>query len=149
MVKHIAYFDKPAHYLRVSILFDTPFWGEKIPGSWFMSEAFGGCCVYNEGSRHDVGKHGVLNWLIAGSDALAFANLSDQELIDAALKSLPASLGNARDHFLEGKIHRWLSSVNALPGGLPARDVTDQPPARAEAASGHRRGRRLSVRTRR
>ena len=123
MVKHIAYFDRPAHYLRVSILFDEPFWGEKIPGSWFMSEAFGGCCIYNEGSRHDVGKHGVLNWLIAGSDALAFANLSDQELIDAALKSLPAALGDARAHFLEGKIHRWLSSVNALPGGLPARDV--------------------------
>jgi hypothetical protein len=60
MVKHIAYFDRPAHYLRVSVLFDEPFWGEKIPGSWFMSEAFGGCCVYNEGSRHDVGKHGVL-----------------------------------------------------------------------------------------
>src|SRR6266480_1430337 len=75
MVKHVAYFDRPAHYLRVSILFDTPFWGEKIPGAWFMSEAFGGCCVYNEGARHDVGKHGVLNWLIAGSDALAFANL--------------------------------------------------------------------------
>jgi protoporphyrinogen oxidase/SAM-dependent methyltransferase len=123
MVKHIAYFDRPAHYLRVSLLFDEPFWGEKIPGAWFMSEAFGGCCVYNEGARHDVGKHGVLNFLIAGSDALAFANLSDRELIDAALKSLPASLGNARDHFVEGKIHRWLSSVNALPGGLPARDV--------------------------
>src|SRR6476660_7293026 len=114
MVKHIAYFDRPAHYLRVSILFDEPFWGEKIPGAWFMSEAFGGCCVYNEGARHDVGKHGVLNWLIAGSDALAFANLSDEELIDAALKSLPASLGDARAHFLEGKTHRWLSSVNAL-----------------------------------
>ena len=123
MVKHVAYFDRPAHYLRVSILFDQPFWGEKIPGAWFMSEAFGGCCVYNEGSRHDVGKHGVLNWLIAGSDALAFANLGDQELIDDALKSLPASLGDARAHFVEGKIHRWLSSVNALPGGLPARDV--------------------------
>jgi SAM-dependent methyltransferase len=123
MVKHIAYFDRPAHYLRISILFDEPFWGEKIPGSWFMSEAFGGCCVYNEGSRHDVGKHGVLNWLIAGSDALAFANLSDRELIDAALKSLPASLGDGREHFIEGKTHRWLSSVNALPGGLPARDV--------------------------
>ncbi len=123
MVKHVAYFDRPAHYLRVSILFDEPFWGEKISGSWFMSEAFGGCCVYNEGSRHDVGRHGVLNWLIAGADALAFANLSDQELIAAALKSLPASLGNARAHFIEGKIHRWLSSVNALPGGLPARDV--------------------------
>ncbi len=24
---------------------------------------------------------------------------------------------------MEGKIHRWLSSVNALPGGLPVRDV--------------------------
>lgn len=123
MVKHVSYFDRPAHYLRVSILFDAPFWGEKISGAWFMSEAFGGCCVYNEGARHDVGKHGVLNWLIPGSDALAFANLSDQELIDAALKSLPASLGDARSHFVEGKIHRWLSSVNAIPGGLPVRDV--------------------------
>src|ERR1700753_2156525 len=123
MVKHVAYFDRPAHYLRVSILFDTPFWGDKIPGAWFMSEAFGGCCVYNEGARHDVGRHGVLNWLIAGSDALAFANLSDQELIDAAIKSMPAALGDARAHFQEGKIHRWLSSVNALPGGMPARDV--------------------------
>ncbi|MET4515937.1 FAD-dependent oxidoreductase [Bradyrhizobium sp. I1.7.5] len=123
MVKHVSYFDRPAHYLRVSILFDTPFWGEKISGAWFMSEDFGGCCVYNEGARHDVGKHGVLNWLIPGSDALAFANLSDQELIDAALKSLPASLGDARSHFVEGKIHRWLSSVNAIPGGLPVRDV--------------------------
>jgi protoporphyrinogen oxidase/SAM-dependent methyltransferase len=123
MVKHVSYFDRPAHYLRVSILFDTPFWGDKISGAWFMSEAFGGCCVYNEGARHDVGKHGVLNWLIPGSDALAFANLSDQELIDAALKSLPASLGDAHAHCMEGKIHRWLSSVNAIPGGLPVRDV--------------------------
>ncbi|WP_407175242.1 FAD-dependent oxidoreductase [Bradyrhizobium sp. STM 3562] len=123
MVKHIAYFDRPAHYLRASLLFDEPFWGDKIPGAWFMSEAFGGCCVYNEGARHDVGRHGVLNFLIPGSDALAFANLSDEELITAALKSLPASLGDARAHFMEGKVHRWLSSVNAIPGGLPVRDV--------------------------
>ena len=123
MVKHIAYFDRPAHYLRISLLFDEPFWGDKIPGAWFMSEAFGGCCVYNEGARHDVGKHGVLNVLIAGSDALAFANLGEQELIEAALKSLPSSLGDARAFFMEGKVHRWLSSVNALPGGLPVRDV--------------------------
>jgi monoamine oxidase/SAM-dependent methyltransferase len=123
MVKHVAYFDRPAHYLRISILFDSPFWGDQIPGAWFMSEAFGGCCVYNEGGRHDVGKHGVLNWLVAGSDALAYANLGDEELIDVALKSLPVSLGDAREHFIEGKTHRWLSSVNALPGGMPARDV--------------------------
>jgi len=123
MVKHISHFDRPAHYLRVSLLFDSPFWGEQIPGAWFMSEAFGGCCVYNEGARHNVGRNGVLNFLIAGSDALAYANLSDAQLIDAALKSLPASFGNARKHFVEGKIHRWLSSVNAIPGGIPVRDV--------------------------
>ncbi|WP_315831980.1 FAD-dependent oxidoreductase [Bradyrhizobium prioriisuperbiae] len=123
MVKHVAYFDRPAHYLRVSVLFDSPFWGDKIPGAWFMSEAFGGCCVYVEGARHDVGRHGVLNWLIAGSDALAYVGLRDEQLIDVALKTLPASLGDARAHFVEGKIHRWLSSVNAIPGGLPARDV--------------------------
>lgn len=123
MSKHVAYFDRPAHYLRVAALFDEPFWGDKLEGSWFMSETFGGCCVYIEGSRHDVGKHGVLNWLIPGADALAFANLSDEALIATALKSLPGELGNAREHFIEGRIHRWLSSVNAIPGGLPVRDV--------------------------
>ncbi len=123
MVKHIAYFDRPAHYLRVSVLFDTPFWGDQVPGAWFMSEAFGGCCVYVEGARHDVGRHGVLNWLIPGSDALAYVGLSDAELVDVALKTLPASFGDARAHFIEAKVHRWLSSVNAVPGGLPARDV--------------------------
>lgn len=123
MVKHVAYFDRPAHYLRVALLFDEPFWGEKIPGAWWMSEAFGGCCVYVEGVRHDVGRHGVLNFLIAGSDALAYVNLHDEQLVDAAIKSLPVSLGDARAHFMEGKVHRWLSSVNAIPGGLPVRDV--------------------------
>ncbi len=123
MVKHIAYFDRPAHYLRASLLFDSPFWGDKLSGAWFMSEAFGGCCVYVEGARHDVGNHGVLNFLIAGSDALAYANLKDDDLILTALKSLPASLGDARAHFVEGKVHRWLSSVNAIPGGVPVRDV--------------------------
>lgn len=123
MVKHVAYFDRPAHYLRVSILFDKPFWGDQVTGAWFMSEAFGGCCVYVEGARHDVGENGVLNWLIAGSDALAYVNLRDDQLFDAAMKSLPKSFGDARAHFKEGKVHRWLSSVNAIPGGLPTRDV--------------------------
>jgi protoporphyrinogen oxidase/SAM-dependent methyltransferase len=123
MVKHVAYFDRPAHYLRVALLFDEPFWGEKIPGAWWMSEAFGGCCVYVEGARHDVGRNGVLNFLIAGSDALAYVNMRDDQLIDAAIKSLPAAFGDARAYFVEGKIHRWLSSVNAIPGGLPVRDV--------------------------
>ncbi len=129
MVKHIAYFDRPAHYLRASLLFDKPFWGSKLTGAWFMSEAFGGCCVYVEGARHNVGDHGVLNFLIAGADALAYANLDDEALITTALKSLPRSLGNARAHFVEGRVHRWLSAVNAIPGGVPVRDdrVNHQP----------------------
>ncbi|AMJ60351.1 FAD-dependent oxidoreductase [Bosea sp. PAMC 26642] len=123
MSRHIAHFDRPAHYLRVAALFDRPFWEGKVEGSWFMSESFGGCCVYIEGSRHDVGRNGVLNWLIAGVDALSFANLSDDELIRTVLKSVPASIGDPHPHFIEGKVHRWLASVNAIPGGMPVRDV--------------------------
>ncbi len=122
MVKHIAHFDRPAHYLRVAALFDKPFWEKSISDAWFMSDAFGGCCVYIEGARHDVGKHGVLNWLIAGSDALAHVNCDDEMLADMALKTLPAAFANAREHLLEIKTHRWISSVNAVPGGLPVRN---------------------------
>jgi len=96
-----------------------------------MSEAFGGCCVYNEGSRHDVGKDGVLNWLIAGSDALAFANLSDQELITAALKSLPAR--SATPALISWRQDPSLAVVGqCAAGGLPARDVmTNHRPERS------------------
>jgi monoamine oxidase/SAM-dependent methyltransferase len=123
MVKHVAHFDRPAHYLRVAALFDTPFWEGHVEGSWFMSEAFGGCCVYIEGARHDVGKRGVLNWLIAGSDALAYVNLDDKAIADVAMKTLPAAFGKAQDHLLEVKVHRWISSVNTIPGGAPVRDA--------------------------
>lgn len=123
MTKHIAYFDRPAHYLRIATLFKTPFWDGKVKGSWFMSEAFGGCCVYIENTRHDAGGYGVLNWLIAGADALAYVNLSDKELLEVALDTLPKEFGDPREHFIEMKVHRWLSSVNAIPGGVPVRDV--------------------------
>jgi hypothetical protein len=99
-----------------------------------MSEAFGGCCVYNEGARHDVGKHGVLNWLIAGSDALAFANLSDQELIDAALKSLPAIARRCARAF-HGRQDPPLAVVGECAAGRPAGARRhDQSPARAESS---------------
>lgn len=123
MSRHLAHFDRPAHYLRVAALFDEPFWEGRIEGAWFMSESFGGCCVYIEGARHDVGRHGVLNWLIAGVDALSYANLDDEALTKAALKSLPASLGDPFPHLIEAKVHRWMASVNAIPGGVPVRDV--------------------------
>src|SRR5208283_879486 len=48
MQEHLAHYDTPAHYLRMSVLFKEPFWRDQIPGSYFMTDAFGGCCVYDE-----------------------------------------------------------------------------------------------------
>lgn len=125
MTRHIAYYDRPAHYLRVSVLFKKPFWRDLVTGAWFMLDAFGGCCVYDEGSRYDAGEYGVLGWLVAGSDALALVNLDDQTLVNRALESLPDELyQQARAHFIEGKVHRWAAALNGQPGGLPVRDTT-------------------------
>ena len=126
MVQHVAHFDRPAHYLRITLLFDKKVWEPQVMQSWWMSDTFGGCCVYVENTRHSYDKDmGALGWLIAGADALAYCNLSEQELIDAALASLPPSFGDARKHLVEGKVHRWLSSVNAIPGGVPVRGARE------------------------
>jgi protoporphyrinogen oxidase/SAM-dependent methyltransferase len=124
MVKHLAHFDRPAHYLRVTLLFKEKVWEPHVTDAWWMSDTFGGCCVYVENARHDYPQGGALGWLIAGCDALAYCNLSDEELIAAALDSLPPVMAaQAREAFLEGRVHRWLSSVNAIPGGLPVRSA--------------------------
>ena len=124
MTQHIAYYDRPGHYVRVSALFKKPFWRRLITGSWFMLDAFGGCCVYDEGAQHDIGKYGVLGWLLAGTDALSMSSFDDQTLIEKVLDSLPDALHDeARELFVEAKVHRWLASVNAQPGGLPVRDT--------------------------
>ncbi len=127
MARHHQHYDHPAHYLRVSVLFEKPFWRnhicrDQITESYFMSDAFGGCCVYDETSRVDGCSYGVLGWLLAGEAALNMANFSDAELIDAVIDSLPRQLGNAREQMLEGHVHRWLGSVNGLPAGYPARE---------------------------
>jgi protoporphyrinogen oxidase/SAM-dependent methyltransferase len=114
---HLAHYDFPAHYLRISMLFREPFWRERIDGSYFMIDAFGGCCVYDEGARHDTGTYGVLAWLLAGNHAFAASNLGDEQLIDKALESLPAELARGRELFVEGHVHRWIGSVSARPGG--------------------------------
>jgi SAM-dependent methyltransferase len=117
ITKHIAYYDRPAHYLRVTIAFERPFWRERVKGAYFMSDAFGGCCIYDEGARHPCEPFGVLAWLIPGNDALVCASLGDQQLITLALQSLPAPLAAGRSLFIEGRVHRWVGSVNAVPGG--------------------------------
>ena len=123
MVKHIGHYDRPAHYLRISLLFQYPFWRPYITDSWFMSDAFNGCCVYDESARHDAGGYGVLGWLLAGSDALAFSNLDDQTLIQRVLDALPEQLQAGRNLLIEGHVHRWMGAVNGLPGGLPGPEL--------------------------
>jgi SAM-dependent methyltransferase len=89
-----------------------------------MLDAFGGCCVYDESARHDAGEYGVLSWLIAGADALSLGNFDDQTVTGKVLDSLPEPLrADALSSFLEAKVHRWMASVNAQPGGIPVRDT--------------------------
>jgi monoamine oxidase len=122
MHRHHAFYDYPAHYLRVSILFAKPFWREQIDESYFMLDAFGGCCVYDDSSRAVGSPYGVLGWLLAGEAALSMSNCEDARLIEAALDSLPRTLRDGRRYRLEGRVHRWVGTVNGLPGGYPARD---------------------------
>jgi monoamine oxidase/SAM-dependent methyltransferase len=119
--RHIAYFDRPGHYLRATLLFERPFWREHIPADWFMLDAFDGCCVYDESARHDFGQLGALAFLIAGNAALSLANVSDERIERLCLDALPPQLSQAYDLLLDRRVHRWMASVNALPGGLRTR----------------------------
>ena len=136
MARHVGHFDRPGHYLRVTILFERPFWRSHIDGAWWMLDAFGGCCVYDEGARHDFGAMGALGFLIAGNGATEFGNLSDDKLIDLCLQSLPPQFGDARALYVEGKVHRWMGSVNALPGGRPARNLAQNHQPEPETTRG-------------
>ena len=119
---HIAAYDRPGHYLRVSLLFDEIFWRTELPGSWFMLDAFGGCCVYDESARHGHESCGVLGWLLAGADALMLCNADDATLAELAISSLPNGLEDtARRSLRECRVHRWAGAVSARPG-RPAHD---------------------------
>ena len=125
MARHVAHYDHPGHYLRISILFDRRFWRHLIAGSWVMLDAFGGCCVYDETPSQDGATCGVLGWLLAGADALSSCNLDDRALVARALESLPDALyDEARRRIIEGKVHRWAGAVSGQPGGYPLRDAS-------------------------
>ncbi len=114
---HRAQYDHPAHYLRITLLFDRPFWRSRLLDSYCMLEAFGGCCLYDESSRVPESRFGVLGWLLGGDAALSRADRADDALIAEALASLPSDWPDASPHLLEGRVHRWIGAVNALPGG--------------------------------
>jgi protoporphyrinogen oxidase len=122
MTAHVAHYDSPGHYLRISILFRQPFWGQLIAGPWIMLDAFGGCCLYNESARHDTGGHGVLSWLLAGADALSLCKADDGTLVERAIEALPRELhGTAFEQFIEAKVHRWAGALSGQPGGFTLR----------------------------
>ena len=118
MQNHIAHHDHPADYLRITILFEKPFWKSWLHDSYCMLDAFDGCCLYDESSRIPEAQHGSLGWLLGGTAAQKMAEYSDEELISAAINSLPSHRDEAKKLFCEAKIHRWLGAVSAQPGGF-------------------------------
>ena len=118
MEKHITHHDHPADYLRITILFEKPFWKSWLQDSYCMLDAFDGCCLYDESSRTPGARHGVLGWLLGGTAAKKMAGQNDKELITAALESLPFHNKEAKQLFREAKVHRWLGAVSAQPGGF-------------------------------
>ncbi len=121
MHNHITHHDHPADYLRISVLFEKPFWKSWLHDSYCMLDAFDGCCLYDESSRIPEARHGVLGWLLGGAAAQKMAEHSDEELISAAINSLPSHRDEAKELFCEAKIHRWLGAVSAQPGGFQQR----------------------------
>ncbi len=121
MTQHISYFDRPGHYLRATLLFERPFWREHLSTAWWMLDAFDGCCVYDEGARLDLGRWGALGFLIAGNAALELANYSDERIERMCLDALPPMFAEGRRLIVDRRIHRWMASVNAIPGGQPPR----------------------------
>lgn len=119
--KHIAYFDRPAHYLRATIAFQRPFWRSRIDKHWWMMDAFDGVCVYDESSRQNLGEFGVLSFLISGNAALSLANVSDERIEQLCLDALTPVWPEAPGLIVNRRIHRWMASVNAMPGGARIR----------------------------
>ena len=124
-----AHYDLPAHYLRVSILFDNKWWTHlDAPGEFWMMDMLNGCCCYDESTRWgrtDNNSH-ILSWLLAGGDALLMCsgNQDDEEVIEYVLQSLPPIMRqDAENHFLEGRVDRYVGSINAQPGGWPAEEL--------------------------
>ena len=117
--RHVERHDHPAHYLRITVLFDRPFWRGLVNESFFMLDRFGGCCLYDESARAPDSGTAALGWLLGGAEAERLAVRGDEELVSLMLESLPEPLASARGRVLESRVHRWVRAVSALPGGWP------------------------------
>ncbi len=121
-----AHYDLPAHYLRVSLLYRTPWWDQfQIPGDYFMLDVFNGCCCYVESARWRSANGHVLSFLIGGGDALLQCshNQDDRTIIQALLDRLPAFMREHAGDVVEAQVDRYAGSLNAQPGGYPAPEL--------------------------
>ena len=118
MGRHLAHHDHPGHYLRISMLFDRPFWRAWLRDSYCMLDAFGGCCLYDETARQPEAAHGILGWLLGGDAAQQHATLPDEQLVSLALASLPEAWRPAESQVCEARVHRWIGAVSGQPGGF-------------------------------
>lgn len=117
IASHQSHHNHPAHYLRVTLLYERPFWRSRVQGSYWMLDRFGGCCLYDEALRDPAVTHGVLGWLIAGDSAREMALAPDEEIVREVLDSLPPSLDDGCSVPIETRVHRWVGAVSAMPGG--------------------------------
>ncbi|MEY3173427.1 MAG: hypothetical protein RLZZ436_1341 [Planctomycetota bacterium] len=129
MARHMGHHDHPAHYLRVTVLFRRRFWSSWLVDSWCMLDAWGGCCVYDETARQPGSEFGILGWLFGGAAAVELNGMTDEQLIAAAVRTLPRDQDSASELLIEGRVHRWIGAVSAMPGGeRPTRlDFRHQP----------------------
>lgn len=125
----LAHYDLPAHYLRVSLLYDTPWWNKYRMGTDFwMMDCFSGCCCYDESHRWraDAKSGHVLSLLLAGQDALLLCsnNQDDEDVVEYVLDGLPEFMrAEARSQLHEAQVDRFVGSINAQPGGWPSKDL--------------------------
>ena len=126
----LRHYDTPAHYFRVSLLFRRNWWEQhKIPGDFWMMDIFGGCCCYNESFRWRSTRGHVLSFLLGGQDALlqCAANESEECIVSRLVDSLPSWMReDAKSELVEAQVDRYAGSLNAQPGGWPAKNLKEE-----------------------
>lgn len=121
------HYDEPAHYLRISLLYDERWWDRlEIDGDFWMMDILNGACAYDESARWRSKTGHVLSFLTAGQDALLACshNQSDEEIVEYLLDKLPDFMrDDARELLVEAQVDRYVGALNAMPGGWHAHEL--------------------------
>ena len=145
MVKHVAYFDRPAHYLRVSILFDYAVLGREDPGRLVH---VGSVRRLLRLQRRRAPRRRQARRAELADRRLRRAGFRQSRRPGTDRRRAEVAAGFARQ--CPRAFHRGQDPSLAVVGQCAARRHAgarrhDQSPAGAEAASRPGRGRRLSV----